>query len=65
MEPVVEVSPPPVPVEAFERFPGRWIAIRDGQIVADGRSVEDLEASSLVAAGDTFFRVPEPNSRFL
>jgi hypothetical protein len=65
MAPVVEISPPPVPAEAFERFPGRWVAVRDGQIVADARTVDDLEASSLVAAGDTFFRVPEPNSKFL
>jgi hypothetical protein len=65
MAPVVEISPPPVPAEAFERFPGRWIAVRDGKIIADGRTVEDLQANSLIAAGDTFFRVPERNSKFL
>lgn len=65
MAPAVEISPPPVPAEAFERFPGRWIAVRDGKIIADGRTVEDLQASSLIAPGDTFFRVPERNSKFL
>lgn len=65
MAPVAEISPPPVPAEAFERFPGRWIAVRDGQIIADGRTIEELEADKLVAPDDTFFRVPEPNSKFL
>jgi hypothetical protein len=65
MAPVVEVSPPPVPAEAFERFPGRWIAVRDEEIVADAHTIEDLEADERVDALDTFFRVPEPNSKFL
>jgi hypothetical protein len=65
MAPVAEVSPPPVPAEAFERFPGRWVAVRDGEIVADARTIEELEASSRVQAADTFFRVPEPNSKVL
>ncbi len=65
MAPVAEVSPPPVPAEAFERFPGRWIAVRDSEIVADARTIEQLEASPHVGASDTFFRVPEPNSKFL
>jgi hypothetical protein len=65
MAPVVEISPPPVPAEAFERFPGRWVAVRDGEVVADGRTIEELESNELVAPGDTFFRVPEPNSKFL
>jgi hypothetical protein len=65
MAPVVEISPPPVPAEAFERFPGRWIAVRDGEIVADAHTIEDLEADERVGVLDTFFRVPEPNSKFL
>jgi hypothetical protein len=65
MAPVAEVSPPPVPAEAFERFPGRWIAVRDGEIVADALTIEELEASPRVETADTFVRVPEPNSKFL
>jgi hypothetical protein len=65
MAPVVEISPPPVPAEAFKRFPGRWIAVRDGKIVADARTIEGLEANEMVEPLDTFFRVPEPNSKFL
>jgi len=65
MAAAVEISPPPVPAEAFERFPGRWVAVRDGDIVSDARTLEDLEADERVAITDTVFRVPEPNSKFL
>ncbi len=65
MAPVVDVSPPPVPAEAFERFSGRWVAVRDGEIVADASTIEELETRQPVEAADTFFRVPEPNSKFL
>jgi hypothetical protein len=65
MAAAVEISPPPVPAEAFERFPGRWVAVRDGDIVADARTLEDLGANELVEITDTLFRVPEANSKFL
>jgi Family of unknown function (DUF5678) len=65
MAAVVEISPPPVPAEAFERFPGHWVALRDGDIVANARTLEELEADERVAIIDTLFRVPEPGSKFL
>jgi hypothetical protein len=65
MAAVVEISPPPVPAEAFERFPGRWVAIRDGDIVADAGTPEELEADERVDTTDTLFRVPESGSKFL
>ncbi len=65
MAPVVEVSPQPVPAEAFERFPGRWVAVRDGEVIADAAKIEGLESDDRVEPDDTFFRVPEPNSKFL
>lgn len=30
----ISVSQPPVPAEAFEKYPDQWIAIRDATIVA-------------------------------
>jgi hypothetical protein len=65
MTAVIEISPPPVPAEAFERFPGRWVAIRDGTIVAHAHDLEDLEADDDVAITDVLFQVPEPGSKFL
>jgi Family of unknown function (DUF5678) len=65
MAAVVEISPPPVPAEAFERFPGHWVAVRDGDIVSAARTLEELEADERVSITDTLFRVPEQNSKFL
>jgi Family of unknown function (DUF5678) len=62
---LVDISPLPVPVEAFDRFPGRWVAIRDGDIVADASTLEELEADTRTDSSDTVFRVPEPGSKFL
>jgi len=65
MAAAVEISPPPVPVGVFERFPGRWVALRDGDVVANARTLEELEADERATAADTLFRVPEPGSKFL
>jgi hypothetical protein len=65
MAAAVDISPLPVPVEAFDRFPGRWVAIRDGDVVADARTLEELEADARTGSSDTVFRVPEPGSKFL
>jgi Family of unknown function (DUF5678) len=65
MASAVEISLPPVPAEAFERFPGRWVAIRDDHIVADARTLEELGVDERVLDSDALFRVPERNSTFL
>jgi hypothetical protein len=62
---VVDISPPSVPIEAFDRFPGRWVALRDGVIIADARTLEELESDDRTESTDTVFRVPEPGSKFL
>jgi len=64
MSAVVEISQLPVPAEAFERFPGRWVAVNDGDIVADALTLEELEADPRVGATDTCFRVPEEGAKF-
>jgi hypothetical protein len=58
------VSKPPVPQEAFERFPGRWIALRDGKIVADAATEERLRRDKRVKSKDALFRVPETSTHF-
>jgi hypothetical protein len=65
MAPVAEISPQPVPAEAFERFPGRWVAMHDGEIIADATTIEELETDERVTPEDMLFRVPEPGSKFL
>jgi len=59
-----ELSKPPVPQEAFERFPGRWIALRDGAIIADAATEEELRQDDRVLPTDAPFRVPEASTHF-
>jgi len=65
MAPVVEISQPPVPAEVFDRFPGRWVAVDDGEVVADAATLEELEADERVGLDHTRFRVPEKDAKFL
>ncbi len=64
MAPVAQLSQSPVPSEAFERFPGKWIAIRSGEIVAAADTLELLTADEQVRDTDIRFRVPEPGANF-
>jgi len=64
MSAVVEISEPPIPAEAFVQFPGRWVAVHDGEIVADAPTLEELEADARVQPTDTCFRVPEQGAKF-
>lgn len=60
----VEVARSPVPRDAFDRFPGRWIALRDGEVVADAAILEELRQDERVELTDALFRVPEPSTHF-
>jgi hypothetical protein len=62
--PVAEIAKPPIPKEAFERFPGRWIALRQGEIVADAATEDELRQDDRVESTDTIFLVPEPSRHF-
>ena len=61
---VAEVSKSPVPQEAFERFPGRWIALRDGEIVVDAATEAELRKDRRVESSDALFEVPEAATHF-
>jgi hypothetical protein len=58
------LSKPPVPQEAFEQYPGHWIALREGEVVADAPSEVELRADSRVESSDTLFSVPEASTHF-
>ncbi len=64
MAPLAEVSQSPVPADAFKRFAGRWIALRDDQVIADADTLADLDDDPTVESSDTRFRVPKPDSHF-
>lgn len=60
----ITVSQPPVPAEAFEKYPDQWIAIRDAKIVAAAPTIEELDANEAVEDTDTLFLVPDPSTHF-
>ncbi len=64
MAPIAEVSKSPVPQEAFDQFPGRWIALRDGEIIADAATDDELRQDDRVESTDALFRVPEASTHF-
>ncbi len=59
-----EVSQLPVPADVFERFGGRWVAIRGERVVADATTLAELDANPDVEPSDTRFLVPESESYF-
>ena len=53
----------PVPAGAREEYPGRWIAVREGEVVASADDLEALLADERVGA-DVLYRVPPQGSHF-
>jgi hypothetical protein len=62
--PPIELSRSPVPAEAFDDYAGQWIAVREGEVVASGKSLSELDAQPEVRPDDPRFKVPEPDSHF-
>jgi hypothetical protein len=53
----------PLPAE-IEEYEGRWVAIRDGEIVADAETLEELVADERTSDTDLIYLVPEPGTYF-
>ena len=45
-------------------YDGRWVAMREGKVVADGADEETVRAHADVAGDDLVFPVGEPPSGF-
>lgn len=54
-------SPLPAGIEKYE---GRWVAIRDGEIVADAETLEALVADEHTSDTDLIYLVPERGTYF-
>ena len=55
----------PIPVEAFsEEYVGRWVAVRDGAVIAVADSLEELRANPDVTREDAVYVVPDPSATF-
>ena len=54
----------PITAETLRDFAGKWISIRDGEVVASAESLEELRANGDVRLEDAVFLVPESPSYF-
>ena len=63
MSSTTEQSLPAFPKGA-ERYAGKWVAIRDDEVVASADSLEELRANELVSRDDAVWVVPEPGTHF-
>jgi hypothetical protein len=61
---VATPSQSPIPADALEQHPNRWIAIRDGQVVAVADEYDELMADDGVEATDTIYHVPPSSTLF-
>jgi hypothetical protein len=59
---VVERSP--ITGETVEQYAGKWIAIRDGEVVESADTLEELREIEGVRREDAVYLVPERSSYF-
>jgi hypothetical protein len=54
----------PLSLDRLGEYVGRWVALRDGEVVAAAHTLEELRATPDLRPGDAVFVVPEPSSYF-
>jgi hypothetical protein len=54
----------PLSADAFEGYEGKWIAVRDGEVIASADSLQELRAEPQVTPDDAVYVVPEAPSYF-
>lgn len=54
----------PLPEGALEEFADKWIAVRDGKVIASADTYDDLLADEKVADGDATYHVPPTSALF-
>jgi hypothetical protein len=54
----------PLPEDDLEHYDGRWVAMRDGKVVAHEADEEALRANPAVRPTDDVFPVGQPPSGF-
>jgi len=48
----------------LDRYDGRWVAVREGRVVADAEDEQTLRADPEVRDGDDVYPIGEPPSGF-
>lgn len=54
----------PLPEGALEKYADKWIAVRDGTVVAAADSYDELKANSSVKEDDAIYHVPTASALF-
>lgn len=63
--PAESISSPPIPEEVFERYPGKWVAIREGRtVIATADTHDELVADERLEETDTLYYVPKEYTLF-
>lgn len=58
------MAQPPLSEEAAEKFAGKWVAVRNGTVIAAADSFEQLQADESVTETDATYHVPSSSSLF-
>lgn len=58
------IAQSPLPAGASEKYPGKWIAVRAGEVVASADELEDLRADERIEPDDALYHVPPQGAYF-
>jgi Family of unknown function (DUF5678) len=50
--------------ELLDAYAGKWIAVRDGEVVASAENLAELRENPAVRRDDAVYRVPERSTYF-
>jgi hypothetical protein len=64
MSSTVDIAQSPLPEGAVEQFSGKWVAIREGAVVAAADSFQELVENEEVRATDVLYHVPAEGTYF-
>ena len=57
-------SQAPMPAKALKKYADKWVAIRDGRIVAHADTLPALLGNNRVRRGDAYYRVPSSTTLY-
>jgi hypothetical protein len=58
------ITTSPIPAQAEAEYRGKWIAIRNGEVVAEAARLEDLVSLPKVQKDDVLYHVPHRSATF-
>ena len=58
------LSQTPLSREIFDRYQGKWIAVLNGDVIADADSLEELRNDPDADGADAYYHVPPPTTLY-